>query len=681
MNSVYLKHSLQNFDPTPYKTWYESAKLKIVKNFGQAFDSLLRFFIHNYPQDNLCYIRQGTDNGIAMLINYIALISISYAKVPNYFSRQFFTCTGQLLPNLSAFSQNHYYIGAETSDIQSYLKMLSDNFDKMKSTSFNSSAVNSGFNICSNTCDHLYIIVNCGRPNMEVNCYFCGNKIGGTNNVLVPRPGHRNVSENEAKAFLNQKLTAYRSSEPTGFPYFSRNYPQTLHRNLTNICTPPLLNFFTNSAFYFLYSANLYPAQQFDAVYRIAQLNFKTVVESILNENFRSFKDLGESDLIFKLLGAINKLKEVMSEFPGDPSVKNDRDEFEQRFEQKILAQSFADLATQYKRCLETQTQPSVLIKYIEETEKPKEPMYKHSELFRYRSKPTWDSFKEAFKLIQKKDEFLVLSELIENCEDLQNLKLLWPIAKFSNEMIKKCSFAYSRAKAQKETIGDFLAKNQELRPSFIKFSNAWRNLKMVLNFDCKTFNKVNLSKQSSLAYLLAETKLDSLGIQLASALRMLCEIQNKFCSFLPQNKSTNFKVDSLSNLSNEDIIVISPQVLESMVQKCSSNCLEFGKGQEVSYNFQQFINEVYRYLRNAKFINIEKIEVVNYKFEIFSPRSAYAGAIMSIRQNDNQESLSLNEVLMIKDKVKLKSDWFKVNSLKIWSQAYTWLGLVCLHT
>ena len=145
--------------------------------------------------------------------------------------------------------------------------------------------------------------------------------------------------------------------------------------------------------------------------------------------------------------------------------------------------------------------------------------------------------------------------------------------------MINECSFKISRAEAKKLKIRNLLDRNKILNKSFPDFVDAWEKLNIVLEFGCKDFEKFEITKKTPVGYLLVDTDINSQGITLASALQSLCNLQNSICALLPKNKKDLPKKHHLSTLSKEDVFFISPSALESIVQKCSVNSFEFGKG------------------------------------------------------------------------------------------------------
>jgi len=99
MNAVYLMHTQRGFDFHVYSEWYERNIDLLNQQFGLVFSTLLKFFIYNFPEDSLCFLNENIEESnfnTAMLICYVSLIAVSYSKIPNLFSSQFFNSNGEI---------------------------------------------------------------------------------------------------------------------------------------------------------------------------------------------------------------------------------------------------------------------------------------------------------------------------------------------------------------------------------------------------------------------------------------------------------------------------------------------------------------------------------------------------------------------------------------------------------
>ena len=679
LNTIYLIKSQIDPDMTAYNHWFYEKKNTLVQQFGPEFTSLIKNFIENYPENSLCYLYINIEEdkfNTAMFINYLALITISYSKLPNCFSSQFFKVDGQPFESISESSKQIYFIGAETPEMQSYLKSIQENFEKLRSKTFFEPYSKGGSYVCSHNCDFFYIIENCGGPRVKSICPYCRNEIGGLNHILVERPGHRNLTDDEAKEFLRERGEFYRELEPKGFRRFFTNASLTRQRKLNYKMTLPLLNFLTNSAFYYLLLAKVYGEIDLKAVYSIDVESLQTEIEHILIQNYKELKEnINGQGFSLWMLEAINKVREVMQEFYGDSGIKETRDEFEKCFENKIMTKSYFEISNGYKFILNTQTESPAIIKYIEETKLPTEDYYKFTHLFRYTSKPTFDMMAKELLSTKNYDEYQLLSFYNNELKNLENLKYLWPIVKFSREMISECSFEVSRAEAKIITMRELLIEKENLRESFNEFCKAWNSLQITLQIECKTYDMIQITEETPIGYLLIDTQINSLGIHLTAGIYSLFNLQNKIRSMLPVKSNEDLKKFELTNISKEDIFYISPDELKLLVKKVSINSFEYGKGQEIFFNYSQFDNDLKRILEKSKLLDNRKLEIFQYKYELLHSTSKYSGIINEIRNNIRQISLEDSEAELIKREIVVRAGNWNADTINVWIQAYNWLG------
>lgn len=409
--------------------------------------------------------------------------------------------------------------------------------------------------------------------------------------------------------------------------------------------------------------------------------DFKNSLENILIQNYTNLSQSFECDnFIFWVLENVNILKKVMLEFKGSPENKEDRDNFEARFENKMITQGFSQMVNKYKMCLNSQTQPSKLVEYLDELLVPNEDIYRYSDFFRYSIKPSWKLMNRAFGLIKKTDDLTLLNYYTKYYEEFSDLEFLWPIVSFSKEMINECSFQYSRAQSLVITIKELLENKEYLRVSFQNFIKAWNSLKIELRFGCKTFNKIQITEDTVIGYLLVDTDNNSLGIILSACIQTLCQIQNQVIFSYSSISNQSVKNLKLSTISKDDIFYIESEQLDDIVNRNSINSFEYGKGEEIIYNFKQISIDIQSYIETSKLLDIDDLETVQYQFELLHAKSKYVGVISDIRSHITQVDLSKNDIQMIEREIKIKSDYLNIDILDIWDQAYYWLGKAILH-
>lgn len=106
-----------------------------------------------------------------------------------------------------------------------YIGYTLANYDMLKSDTWKSygngryakgSAYVCEYNI-PNGCDYIYFVPACGGQMEERACPWCQKTIGGRNHVTHERAGHTNLTDDEAKAFLQATLDRYNANEVKGY--------------------------------------------------------------------------------------------------------------------------------------------------------------------------------------------------------------------------------------------------------------------------------------------------------------------------------------------------------------------------------------------------------------------------------------------------------------------------------
>ena len=684
MNTVYLMYTRPNFEKAPYCKWYNEKQTLIASKLGVGFSILLKFFIENFPQGSIMHLNQDSeirDTHFAMIIGYTMLVGVVFASVPNQFSSQFLDSQKKNHSRLYEMSKSIFFIGAEPVRMHDYLKFMRYNFDALKSKTFMAGYAQGGSYVCSDTCDYLYIIYDCGGAMVEANCPFCGQIIGGRHHQIFNRPGHRNLTDQQALEYLDRKILHYKSIEPTGFNHHSTNVPQYLCHNLKNSITFMLLNTFSNSMFDFLSLSGLSSQNELQSIYSSTEAPILVFIERLIVQNLTDiYEKIKNEDLIIWILATIKEFRMVMMSFQYKLQSKDSRDRFENEFEERILSKDMVELVNSYKKGLSTQTSPSLLINYIEEGSVPTENEYSMTHLFRYTIVPSWQTLKENFNLLSKKQEFQVLNYFISNFNEIRNLQYFWSIIDFAKEMVHECSFTISRTNANTLKIEEFLKTRPHFQFKFKDFCKSWERLRLVLRFDCKVFEKMTINKETPIGYLLVDTDINSLGIQLAACLRNLAEIQNGILGMVHSGKPDEQKRYSIFSVNHDDLFQIASDELDVIVQSCSNNYLDFGRGQEVFYDWERLNYYIVRRIEKARFIDCENLQTVQYQFELLHARSRYAGIISEIRNKLAQSNIGDCETKIIEKRIRTKAIEYECSENQIWSQVHTWLEKILIN-
>ena len=679
INQIYLQYKFTQFTSATFINWFRSKQDLMINSFGEAFTKFLNLLVCNFPQGSLLHIYPNIEDikfyKAQAMISCI-LVFISYQMTENSLSCLIFDENGRIVNDILARVNSLYVLGSEISKMQDYLKYMRDNFEALKSTTFRTNYSKGGSYVCSNTCDYFYIVNNCGGTTEKRPCPFCEQEIGGTSHRQVQREGHRNLSDDEARAYLSQKCDFYRNTESRGLNISDNNLILSSPRTLRLQSSYYFMNFTLNSILYFAGLAGFVDIEQLAQAYRTDIVGVIEKVEKIVNLDFRELlNNQNGENCFYWILGCLTKLTQVVEANYGDFYSNERRCKFEKDFEDCSTAQDISSVVNGYKAVLMTQLETSPLVHYLEELEKPPETNYALSEFFRTTNVASWADLCQCFLQSPRKLELRTLNLLIENIEESKNLSYFYPILHFTRTLISEFSFKISRQEANQSTIKQVLQNHPHLLRSLKNFLESWTSLNINLTFDCKTFEKIKLDENSLFSYFLVDNDLNSNGIFVAAALRSLGDLQNRIRGVLNENDANYTALAFLSNANEEDIFALDEDFLENLAQGCSICRLEYGRGKEIFYDYDRVQMNVEDRLAVTKMLDTQKLETMQYQYELLNSRSKYSGIIEQIRSTIRQESMSEEEFSSIERTIKSISSQTRTSELSVLNELYSWLN------
>ena len=646
LNNVFLRYNSNNFDPTIFIAWYSQKSDLLYNRLGPEFCELIKYFIHNFPQDSLLYLTPTTQSQEFLeiqIITFIATITISYSSSINPLSSMFFHENGRIIKNLPLHLLSVYCIGTEPLKIHDYLKFVFQNFNTLKSTTFRSNYSKGGSYTCSSDCDYLYIVNNCGGVTEFRDCPFCGKQIGGTGHKHIQREGHNNLNDGDALRYLQQKTEAYDERDSKGF-IIGKSLPITNVRLMKQKSSFHISSLLTSSALYFLQISEL-----LDPEVRDALINNRKEFENSLIGNFREISTTFPTEEPYVwILNIISQIPRLLESFHEKPIHKEIRNQFELIIENEIIIKNTqVESINSYKQLVNSYLKPSDVIEYIEELKIPSEEYYKNMKFFRIIEYPSFLSMTRAFNSSNRKGDLNVLNIIIESYTEIENLVFFHPILSFSNALIDHFSFNISRQEASKRPLSEAITQESGLIHLYKEFKKAWRKLTIPLINDCHLFKKVSLEDEDMLSFFLIDDDINGDGKYITAALKSLGNLQNRILSAIKEQDEKSKLLYPIQGLKKEDIIVFSNEKSD-LITQCSINSLEYGIGREVIYDYDRIQNNLLSDLRNKKFIDTANLNYVQYQFELLNTRGKYSGIISDIRNKIPQENLPDQELLVV---------------------------------
>ena len=243
--------------------------------------------------------------------------------------------------------------------------------------------------------------------------------------------------------------------------------------------------------------------------------------------------------------------------------------------------------------------------------------------LFRVTKEPSFEDFRSAFLYcpedVQVKHSFLTL--FFAKFNQLSMIRLLHHLLKWSRIVSSSLTLRISRKDAQSKSksFDDFIKGNllelhrseqerESLKKLFDKFTEAWNRMRDPVNRKLVNEEKMpRLTVNDCVAYGLTES---DFGMYLKTAIEILVSYQNSILdaiislsasrrhpvlSFLENEKCSGVRSISIQNVKESEII--SFQWSDDLFNQHAQNNPEYGKGREITYDFEriemELVNEI----------------------------------------------------------------------------------------
>ena len=279
---------------------------------------------------------------------------------------------------------------------------------------------------------------------------------------------------------------------------------------------------------------------------------------------------------------------------------------------EEVMGGSQENASTLERRILERDGYPEV----------PTEQNKQLKRLFRVTKEPSFEDFRSAFLYspedVQVKHSFLTL--FFAKFNQLSMIRLLHHLLKWSRIVSSSLTLRISRKDAQSKSFDDFIKGNllelhrseqerESLKKLFDKFTEAWNRMRDPVNQ--KLVNEEEkmprLTVDNCVAYCLTES---DFGMYLRTAIEILVSYQNSILdaiisisssrqhpvlSFLENENCSGVASISIQNVKENKIINF--QWSDDLFNQHAQNNPEYGKGREITYDFEriemELVNEI----------------------------------------------------------------------------------------
>ena len=178
LNDVYCSHLWpDSLDIHSCKEWFINKKKLLESSFGVEMTKLIEMFIKNFPHNpSLKLVPNLELEKIQefLLRNYVFIITLGCRLRQSSFTSIFFDQRGSVHDNFDRVFNQNFIIGNYPSYRHKYLRYMLIEYNNIKATTTNK---------CSNTCEYIYFLNNCGRPMQQSVCPWCKSALGGLEHV------------------------------------------------------------------------------------------------------------------------------------------------------------------------------------------------------------------------------------------------------------------------------------------------------------------------------------------------------------------------------------------------------------------------------------------------------------------------------------------------------------------
>ena len=241
--------------------------------------------------------------------------------------------------------------------------------------------------------------------------------------------------------------------------------------------------------------------------------------------------------------------------------------------------------------------------------EVPKEQNKQMKRLFRVTKEPSFEDFRSAFLYspedVQVKHSFLTL--FFAKFDQLSMIRLLHHLLKWSRIVSSSLTLRISRKDAQSKcnSFDDFIKGNllelhrseqerESLKKLFDNFTEAWNRMRDPVNQ--KLVNEEEkmprLTVDNCVAYCLTES---DFGMYLKTAISISSSRQHPVLSFLENENCSGVASISIQNVKENETINF--QWSDDLFNQHAQNNPEYGKGREITYDFErievELVNEI----------------------------------------------------------------------------------------
>lgn len=611
-----------------------SLKPDIQAALGPVLGKLISLCIDKFPEGSLLRLDPGkseSDVHLAIALGAFLVTTAALHSTPSAFTSPFFSET-------PAFT-SLYPLGVETPPLYSYLQDVAANFTLYSATKTYK---------CSDTCQYIYFIGNCGRPWTVSTCPYCKSSIGGTGHALIVRPGHREISSSDAITLAQSAVAKYlQTGQTPGYTEMGGVGIDTSSKALRGIhpFTYRLLHMLLNLQLHFL--GLISPQAAAERVRLTGEQSVQSCVQKAVREDCHELlRMLNNPEAYLWLFRLIANLPTFLNKRPDLPSSPEGRRALETVFEAELVTPYLSNAAESiqhYKRALATHAQGNwtpLLEESVPATD------YPLVEFFRVRRKPSEEMLGSALALLPDQSAFPALRVVLRHEEEIKLCRKLAPVLRLTNYLMEACNLKLAREEARSKKIQEYAAEDPVLAELLTDFLAAWEGVGE-LQYQCHQLDPLPLSAESELIYFLPDAREVGGGTYMAAAIETLAGKQNKVLTALEEVVGSGAVKGRCEAQSVPERGIFQSVALHSDLATCTTNPA-YGLGMDLAFDFSALQTAVIAPLKNCYYLDTSSLKFVQYHLELFSLQGAESGLIATLRDHigENRDVLSFNEWL-----------------------------------
>jgi hypothetical protein len=619
---------------------------RMERKIGSALCRLVNCFISNFPPGCLHLYPDASDEEVHRLLSLcftlitLCVHSASLSPLTSYVLDENGLVWGDVVTRMS----RSFLCGVGVNPLYQWLQYLKENFETQKSTTVRRDMYKGSANKCS--CGYVYIINNCGGPMETRPCPFCGEKIGGSEHAWVPRPGHENLSDQEAIAFIESQLANYKRTHELGYWVFDGGDSSSPALRGLSQSAHTVLHLMSVLQLYFLSSVRLLSATDLAVLVNSKQqVDASMHLEEQVRRDFSALQRvLNTADTHLWWYAVLKRLPEFIIAHQNQPLTLENRSQLEADF--NIFLQSFCESPVSVIRQERdfAAMNASNIVGLLDESHQDGYPLLN---LFRLVGDPDIETLGTHFELQQLGDKFPLLGHFLKVRDRIAQVPLLIPFIELTNHLREYFDHRIRREEARSKQMEDVFKEDPHSKELFEKCQNVWDWLaNQELSYECHHLAPKRFSKKDELLFFLVDKQENGGGMYMAAALIHLAEEQNvvmngflgvmekKLC--MEQQYILDLRKVPVQQLQATNAVSYSLASLSDFEGSFLNNP-QYGEGKEVVYNFQRLEEQVQNSLEKGRLLTADYLECVSYQFEMLSTTSQHSDLISRLRASIKQ--------------------------------------------